>query len=616
MPQNRDLDFCIDLEPGTRPISIPPYRMAPIELRELTAQIQELLDKGFIRPSASLWGAPILFVKKKNGASIFSKIDLRSGYHQLNIKPEDVPTTTFRAHCGHYEFLVMSLGLTNAPAAFMSLMNGGVLASIEVRATFIEEIKAKQFEDDNLNELKKKDAIGKAQETTLDAKGVTKMYRDLKRIYWWPSMKKDITEFVAKCQNCQQVKYEHQRPISLLQRMPIPEWKWEMVAMDFVVGIPKTLGKFDSIWVVVDRLTKSTHFISVRIDYNGEQLAKVYVKEIVSTTFHPKTDGQLERTIQVFEDMLRECVIDFGRHWDKFLPLCEFSYNNSYHSSNDMTPFEALYGRGCRSPIGWFEAGDVKPLGVDLVKDAQDKVRNIQAKVLVSQSRQKKYADHKVRYMTFQTGENVLLKVSLLKGVMRFDKKGKLSPRYISPFEVLECVGPVAYRLALPPNLSGFHPESIVLDKDLQYDEKYIAFLDRDVRKLRTKEIKFVKVEWKHRPVEEATSEIVKDMKNKVSVGANHDGLGRDKCIAEFIAKCPNCQQVKVEHKRPSGMDQNIDLPEWKWEMINIDFVTEDYARLYIQEIVRLHRVLVSIISDRVRNSPHNFGSLSRKAWV
>ena len=158
MPPDRDIDFCIDLELGTRPISIPLYRMAPAELRELKAQIQDLLDKGFIRPSASPWGAPVLFVKKKDGsmrmcidyqqmnrviirskyplpriddlfdqlqgASVFSKIDLRSGYHQLKIRPEDIPKTTFRTRYGHYEFLVMSFGLTNAPATFMSLMNG------------------------------------------------------------------------------------------------------------------------------------------------------------------------------------------------------------------------------------------------------------------------------------------------------------------------------------------------------------------------------------------------------------------------------------------------------------------------------------------------------------
>ncbi|KAH0644499.1 hypothetical protein KY284_032383 [Solanum tuberosum] len=136
--------------------------------------------------------------------------------------------------------------------------------------------------------------------------------------------------------------------------------------------------------------------------------------------------------------MLRECVIDFGGHWDRFLPLCEFSYNNSYHSSIDMVSFEALYGRGCRSPIGWFEAGDVKPLGVNLLKDAQDKVMSIQDKLLAAQSRQKKYVDH--------------------KGVMRFGKKGELSPQYIGLFEIFDCVGLVVYMFALPPSLSGVHP--------------------------------------------------------------------------------------------------------------------------------------------------------------
>ncbi|WMV59126.1 hypothetical protein MTR67_052511 [Solanum verrucosum] len=199
--------------------------------------------------------------------------------------------------------------------------------------------------------------------------------------------------------------------------------------------------------------------------------------------------------------MLRACVIDFGGHWDKFLPLCEFAYNNIYHSSIDMAPFKAVYGRGCKSPIGWFEAGDVKPLGADLVKDAKDKVMSLQAKLLVAQSRQKKYADHKVRDMIFQTSENVLLKVSPMKGVMRFGKKAKLSPSYIGLFEILDYVGLVAYRLDLPPNLLRVHLifhvsmlkryhgdsdyiikwDSIVLDKDLQYEEEPVVILDRDM---------------------------------------------------------------------------------------------------------------------------------------
>ena len=156
----------------------------------------------------------------------------------------------------------------------------------------------------------------------------------------------------------------------------------------------------------------------------------------LSTAFHPQTDGQSARTIQVLEDMLRACVIEFGGHWDNFLPLAEFSYNNTYHSSIDMALFEALYGRRCRSPIGWFDAFEVRPWGTDLLRELLDKVKSVQEKLLVAQSRQKEYVDRKVRDMEFMEGEQVLLKVSPMKGVMRFGKRGKLSPRYIGPFEV------------------------------------------------------------------------------------------------------------------------------------------------------------------------------------
>ena len=174
--------------------------------------------------------------------------------------------------------------------------------------------------------------------------------------------------------------------------------------MDFVVGVPKMMGKYDSIWVIVDRLTKSAHFIPVKVTYNAEKLAKLYISEVVrlngvplsiisdrgtqftsmfwktldaelgtrldlSTAFHPQTDGQSERTIQVLEDMLRACVIEFGGQWDSFLPLAEFSYNNSYHSSINMAPFEALYGSRCRYPIGWFDAFEVRPWGTDLLRN-------------------------------------------------------------------------------------------------------------------------------------------------------------------------------------------------------------------------------------------------------
>ena len=209
--------------------------------------------------------------------------------------------------------------------------------------------------------------------------GGNKLYRDLREVYWWPGLKREVTEFVGKCLTCQQVKAEHQLPSGLLQPVKIPLWKWERVTMDFVSGLPLTPTKKDSVWVVVDRLTKSAHFIPVRTDYSLQKLAKLYVAEVVrlhgvpvsiisdrdprftsrfwrklqealgtrldfSTAFHPQTDGQSERVIQVLEDMLRGCIIDFRGSWEDYLPLAEFAYNNSYQASIQMAPYEALYG--------------------------------------------------------------------------------------------------------------------------------------------------------------------------------------------------------------------------------------------------------------------------------
>ncbi|XP_069148281.1 uncharacterized protein [Solanum lycopersicum] len=165
-----------------------------------------------------------------------------------------------------------------------------------------------------------------------------------------------------------------------------------------------------------------------------------------------------------------------------------------------MAPFEALYGRRCKSPISWFDAFEVRPWGTDLLRESLDKVKFIQEKLLAAKNRQKKYADRKVRDLDFMEGEQVLLKDSPMKGVMRFGKRGKLSPRYIGPFEVLKRVGEVAYKLALPPGLSGVHPEEPV------------AILDREIRKLRSREIASIKVQWKNRPVEESTWEKEADM--------------------------------------------------------------------------------------------------------
>ena len=174
--------------------------------------------------------------------------------------------------------------------------------------------------------------------------------------------------------------------------------------------------------------------------------------------FHPQTDGQAERTIQTLEDMLRACVIDFRGSWDDHLPLIEFAYNNSYHASIQMAPYEALYGRKCRSPIGWFDVGQTELIGPDVIQQVVDKVKLIRERLLAAQSRQKSYADKRRRPLEFQVGDWVFLKVSPMKGVMRFGKKGKLSPRYIGPYQIVRRIGKVAYELDLPAALEGVHP--------------------------------------------------------------------------------------------------------------------------------------------------------------
>ena len=251
-----------------------------------------------------------------------------------------------------------------------------------------------------------------------------------------------------------------------------------------------------------------------------------------STAFHPQTDGQSERTIQILEDMLRACVLDFGGSWSKYLPLIEFSYNNSYQSTIGVAPYEMLYGRRCRSPIHWDETGERKYLGPESVQKTNEAIEKIRARMLTAQSRQKSYADPKRRNVEFQVGDYVFLRVSPWKGVRRFGKKGKLSPRYVGPFEILEKIGQVAYRLALPPALSAVHNvfhvsalrkyipddthvlsyENLELDSDLSFEDQPVQILDRKDKVLGNKTIPLVKVLWRNSKVEEATWELESDM--------------------------------------------------------------------------------------------------------
>ncbi|KAK4381677.1 Transposon Ty3-G Gag-Pol polyprotein [Sesamum angolense] len=298
--------------------------------------------------------------------------------------------------------------------------------------------------------------------------------------------------------------------------------------MDFVIGLPRTLRKHDAIWVIVDRLTKSAHFLPIRLGDSLDKLVELYVSEIVrlhgvpisivsdrdprftsrswgslqgalgtklhfSTAFHPQTDGQSERTIQTLEDMMRDCTMEFKSNWDDHLPLMEFAYNNSFQSSIGMAPYEALYGRRCRSPVCWDIEGLRQLEGPELVQETMEKIQIVKRCLKAAQDRQKSYVDKHRREMEYEVGDKIFLKVSPWKRILRFGKQGKLSPRYIGPHVIRE-------------------PE-VEIYEELTYMEEPAEILDKSVRKLRNKEIPMVKVRWTHHSPREATWEVEEHMR-------------------------------------------------------------------------------------------------------
>jgi hypothetical protein len=227
-------------------------------------------------------------------------------------------------------------------------------------------------------------------------------------------------------------------------------------------------------------LTKVADFIPVNTTYSGPQLAELYMLRIVclhgvpkkivsdrgtqftskfwerlhetldtqlcfSFAYHPQIDRQTERVNKILADMLRACALQYGRSWDKSLPYAEFSYNNSYQESLKMALFEMLYGRRCRTPLFWSEAGERKVFGPDILQEAEKQVRMVRVNLRVVQSRQKSYSDHRRRELSFEVGDFVYLKVTPMRGLRRFKVRYKLAPRFIGPFKILEKRGEVAY---------------------------------------------------------------------------------------------------------------------------------------------------------------------------
>nr|GEU42315.1 putative reverse transcriptase domain-containing protein [Tanacetum cinerariifolium] len=703
LPPARPVEFQIDLIPGAAPVARAPYRLVLFEMKELSKQLQELSDKGFIRLSSSPWGASVLFVKKNDGSFriIYSKIDLRSGYHQLRVREQDIPKTAFRTRYGHYEFQVMPFWLTNAPTVFIDLMNrvckpyldkfvivfiddiliyskdekeheehlkailegiyvdpakiesikdwsspktpteirqflglvgyyrrfiegfskiiksmtkltqkgikfdwgekeenafqlikqklcsasilalpegskdfvvycdashkglGAVLMQREklellsdydcdiryhsgkanvvadalsrkerdkplrVRTLFmtisldlpkqileaqIEALKPENLKKENMGGMIRTDIPKERLEPRADGTlclhgrswlpcydnlrsvimheyhkskysihpGSEKMYQDMKKLYWWPNMKADIATYISKCLTCTKVKAEHQRPSGLLVQPVIPMWKWENITMDSITKFPKSSQGFNTIWVIVDRLIKSAHFLPIRGNDLMDKLARLYLDRIVKR--HPFRlsvivigDGQSERTIQTLKDMLRAYVIEFGKGWVKHLPLVEFSYNNSYHASIKVASYEAFYGRKCQSPMCWAEVGEAQLTGLEMIQETTKKIILIKQRIQAAKDRQKSYADRKRKPMEFEVGDRVMLKVSPWKEVVRFIKRGKLNPRYIRPFNVLAKVGDVAYRLEPPQDLSRVYHTFHVSNLNKCYADEPLA---------------------------------------------------------------------------------------------------------------------------------------------
>ncbi|GJV54420.1 putative reverse transcriptase domain-containing protein [Tanacetum coccineum] len=208
--------------------------------------------------------------------------------------------------------------------------------------------------------------------------GSDKMYQDLKKLYWWPNMKAIIAEYVGKCLTCSRVKAECQKPSGLLVQPEIPMWKWERITMDFITKLPKTSNGHDTIWVIVDRLTKSAHFIPTRETDSMETLTRLYIKEIVSRHGVPISiisDRDSHFTSRFWKSL--QSALDFGKGWERYLPLVELSYNDSYHASIKASPFEALYGRKCKSPVCWAEVGDVQLTGPKIIYETTEKIVQI-----------------------------------------------------------------------------------------------------------------------------------------------------------------------------------------------------------------------------------------------
>nr|GEU63408.1 putative reverse transcriptase domain-containing protein [Tanacetum cinerariifolium] len=414
--------------PGAAPVSRAPYQLAPSGMKDLSEQLKELSDKGFIRHSSSPWGAPVLFVKKKDGS----------------VQEEDIPKAAFRTCYGHYEFQVIPFGLTNAPAVFMDLMN-------QVYKPYLDNFMI-VFIDDILIYSKDEKEHEEHLKAILELIKKEELYAKFSKCEFWIP----IVQFLDHVIDSQDI-YVDPAKIESVKYWASPKSPTEICQFLGLAGYYRRfIEGFSKIAKSMTKLTQK----KVKFEWGDKQeVAFQLLKQklcsapilalpegsedfinvlgtrlYMSTTYHPETDGQRERTIQTLENMLRACAINFGKGWVNHLPLVEFSYNNSHHASIKAVPFEALYGRKCRSPVCWTEIGEAQILGPELIQETTEKIVQIKQRMQAARDRQKSYADLKRKPMKFQVGNKVMLKVLPWKGVVRFGKQGKLNPRGFRKF--------------------------------------------------------------------------------------------------------------------------------------------------------------------------------------
>ncbi|GKB85506.1 putative reverse transcriptase domain-containing protein [Tanacetum coccineum] len=586
LPPIQEIKFQIELLLGAIPVVKSPYRLAPFEVEELSGQLKELQDKGFIRPSSSPWGASVLFVKKNDGSfrmcidyKELNKLTIKNRYLLPMIDDlfDHAPRELLKKEKLYAKFSKCKFWLREVQFLGHVINGDGIYVDpSKIEAVKNWEAPRTSFEVcsflglagyyrrfiENFSKIAKSLKILTQKSKTFDwGEEKERAFQTLKDklcnapVLALPDGPKD---FVVYCDaSGLGLGYV------LMQRGKVKGTKHSSATLDSATmtakfatilvplkGDVRTLimdeahkSKYlvhpradkmyydlrDSYQGLVVRMTqsgsfKSAHFLPICEDYKMDRLARLYLNEIVarhgvpiliisdrnsrftsrfwqtiqdalgtkldmSTTYHPQIDGQSERTILTLEDMLRAYILDFRGSWDVHLPLVEFSYNNSYHSSVRCTPFEALYGRKCRSSIMWAEVGEGQLIGPALVQETTKKI---------------------------SVGDYVLLKVSPWEGVVRFGKKGKLAPRFVGTFEITERTGLVTYRSRLPEELNGVHDtfhvsnlkkcladptlqvplDEIQVDAKLNFVEEHVEILEREFKKLKRSGISIVKVRW------------------------------------------------------------------------------------------------------------------------